>query len=286
MSERDALTIRDIERRTGVHASTLRIWEARHGFPEPRRLPSGHRRYSEEDSRIVRRVVELRAGGLSLSVAIDRARGAQTHPEVPIFAALRRERPDLRAHALSKRALVRLSHAIEDECSARPRQRVLVGAFQQRRFYRHDRARWQDMARASDLCLVLLPPAGRRARAPRAASPLEIPSGAWDPAGREWLLVSSAEGSYACLAAWERPGQQTTADGERVFDAVWTLDASAVRVALRSLSGRLAAEWPEPARLLLSHADELGATPVAGLGEASAIMARMLEYLDAYQAPG
>jgi DNA-binding transcriptional MerR regulator/methylmalonyl-CoA mutase cobalamin-binding subunit len=35
-----------VTRRTGIGQHTLRAWERRFGFPEPRRLPSGHRRYT------------------------------------------------------------------------------------------------------------------------------------------------------------------------------------------------------------------------------------------------
>jgi DNA-binding transcriptional MerR regulator/methylmalonyl-CoA mutase cobalamin-binding subunit len=35
-----------VTRRTGLGEHTLRAWERRFGFPEPRRLPSGHRRYT------------------------------------------------------------------------------------------------------------------------------------------------------------------------------------------------------------------------------------------------
>jgi DNA-binding transcriptional MerR regulator len=38
------LTISDVAERTGIPASTLRMWEARYGFPEPRRPTGSHRR--------------------------------------------------------------------------------------------------------------------------------------------------------------------------------------------------------------------------------------------------
>ncbi|MEJ2190590.1 MAG: MerR family transcriptional regulator [Acidobacteriota bacterium] len=34
-----------VTRRTGIGEHTLRVWERRFGFPQPLRLPSGHRRY-------------------------------------------------------------------------------------------------------------------------------------------------------------------------------------------------------------------------------------------------
>jgi DNA-binding transcriptional MerR regulator/methylmalonyl-CoA mutase cobalamin-binding subunit len=50
--------IRELVRRTGVNASTLRAWETRHGLIRPTRTPSGHRLYSDAD---VARIRELRA---------------------------------------------------------------------------------------------------------------------------------------------------------------------------------------------------------------------------------
>ena len=35
--------------RTGLGVATLRAWESRYGFPEPERLPNGHRRYRIAD---------------------------------------------------------------------------------------------------------------------------------------------------------------------------------------------------------------------------------------------
>jgi methanogenic corrinoid protein MtbC1 len=37
-----------VTRATGIGEHTLRAWEKRFGFPKPERLPSGHRRYPEE----------------------------------------------------------------------------------------------------------------------------------------------------------------------------------------------------------------------------------------------
>ena len=44
------------ERDTGIGRDTLRVWERRYGRPEPIRLPSGHRRYTAEQIRWLRRV--------------------------------------------------------------------------------------------------------------------------------------------------------------------------------------------------------------------------------------
>lgn len=57
------LSIGDIAEATGVSPDTIRVWERRYGRPEPVRLPSGHRRYTEEHVRWLRRVTEALARG-------------------------------------------------------------------------------------------------------------------------------------------------------------------------------------------------------------------------------
>jgi len=279
MTDRDGLTISEIERRTGVQASTLRIWELRHGFPEPQRLVSGHRRYSERDCEMVRRVVEHRTAGLSLRAAIERARGSQAQPEPSVYGALRRLRPDLPDHVLNKRALVAISHAIEDECFTRAHKHLLLGSFQTEHFYRQAESRWQDMARGASLAAVFA--AFDEPQRARLDGPLELSSSPWDPSRREWLLLCDAEGCHVCLAAWERPGQRDTRDAERLFEAVWTLDPSAVREAIRLLASRVSALDPTLAERLLERAAALPAGPAEELRTASAMMSRMLAYLSA-----
>ncbi|MBK6741574.1 MAG: MerR family transcriptional regulator [Hydrogenophilales bacterium] len=63
--------IRELVKRTGVNASTLRAWENRHGLIVPARTHSGHRLYSEKDVQRVRRLQELLAQGLSLNEIAD-----------------------------------------------------------------------------------------------------------------------------------------------------------------------------------------------------------------------
>ena len=58
------LTIGELARHTGISTQLIRAWEQRFGFPEPVRLPSGHRRYTDADVRAVQRVVEERDRGL------------------------------------------------------------------------------------------------------------------------------------------------------------------------------------------------------------------------------
>ena len=77
-------------RLTGVSRERLRTWERRYGFPEPRRVGSGPRRYAIED---VQRVVAVRRAaeaGVPIPHAIDRTRddNAPSHMAAGTFAAL------------------------------------------------------------------------------------------------------------------------------------------------------------------------------------------------------
>lgn len=64
--------IRELVRRTGVNASTLRAWENRHGLLRPTRTPSGHRLYHLADVQRVRRVQDFLAQGMSLPAIVAR----------------------------------------------------------------------------------------------------------------------------------------------------------------------------------------------------------------------
>ena len=205
MSELDnaaALTIREISARSGVSEGTLRMWETRYSFPNPHRLASGHRRYSERELEQVRAVIRARGQGLSLPTAIDHARrvGDQLRPSV--YSALREGFPYLQPHLLPHRALVSLSHAIEDECCARAERPILFGCFQHERFYRQAESRWRELARTAEGAVALAD--FPRSRRPKRA-PTEIAISDTDPLMREWVVVCDAPGFAACLVAWERP---------------------------------------------------------------------------------
>ena len=80
------LAMGDLVGRTGVPEGTLRMWERRHGFPVPERLPSGHRRYRESDVELVLRVVRLRETGLSLAAGASATTTSSGDPSSPAFA--------------------------------------------------------------------------------------------------------------------------------------------------------------------------------------------------------
>ncbi len=219
------LSIGDVAERVGVGEGTLRSWEARYALPQPRRLPSGHRRYSELDVRGVRAVLQARAEGLSLAGAIDRARQVQSEPRPSVYGAVRQRFPHLHPQLLPKPALLWLSHAIEDECGARAPQPLLLACFQRERFYRHAERRWRELARTAGRAVVLAD--FPRVRKPR-HGPVEVPIPPTDPVLREWVLVCDAPQFSGCLIGWERPGGAAL---PRRFETVWTVEPEVVREA-------------------------------------------------------
>ena len=266
------LSIGDLAARSGINEATLRMWESRHGFPVPQRLESGHRRYTEQDLEAVRSVVRARAEGLSLTGAIERARRLSEEPAPSVFSALRQAFPELQPYVFAKRSLLRLSHALEDECALRARQPMLFGCFQEERFYRASESRWRELARTAQLALVFAD--FDRLRRPRRA-PAEVPLGAAAELRREWVIVFDAPNVAGCLAAWERPA---TGSRGRVFETIWTVDRAVVRHAARvcaDIAGQASAALVQDVRERL--ADE----PVAAdddVRTAVAVASRMVVY--------
>jgi DICT domain-containing protein len=252
------------------------MWETRYGFPVPERLPSGHRRYSDDDVQRVRQVSRDREAGMSMPAAIERAQQIAGEPEPSIFAGVRRRRPDLQPYLLAKRTLIALSHAIEDECAARAERPVLFGSFQRERFYRDAEPRWRDLARTSTAAVVFADFAEKRTPP---GAPAEIPLDRSDPLGREWSLICDAPGYAAFLAAWERPGQDDIPDRERRFETVWSVEPRLVREASRIAAGLVERIEPD---LLDPIVERLRHTPPPSADELSLVGAltnRMVAYV-------
>ncbi len=278
MSELDssaALTIREISARSGVSEGTLRMWETRYSFPNPQRLASGHRRYSERELEQVRAVIRAREQGLSLPTAIDHARrlGDQLRPSV--YSALRESFPYLQSHLLPQRALVSLSHAIEDECCARAERPLLFGCFQHERYYRRAESRWREMARTAERAIALADfPRSRRPK----RGPVEIAIDERDPLMREWVVACDSPGFAACLVAWERPRD----DGQpRSFETIWTVEPSVVRAAARACCELAARSAPKYVEDLRERLDAPASSGAQDLRSAVDLTTRMVLYATA-----
>ena len=269
------LTMGEMSARSGVSEATLRMWEVRHGFPQPRRMASGHRRYSESDVARVRAVVRGRESGLSLQAAIELA--LDTDDELPpsVYASLRSRFRHLDSQLLSKRAMLCLSRAIEDEALARAERPLLFGCFQEERFYRYSERRWRELARTAEQVIALAD--FRRVRRPKGGA-LEIPIQRGEPIAREWAIVCESPSFGACLTGWERPHEGAR---ERVFEALWTVEAPAVRLAAQVCWELAAASAPKE---LGDLRDRLYHAPVAReheLRSAIQLSTRMVRYATA-----
>jgi len=232
---------------TGVPAATLRMWEARHGFPSPSRLAGGHRRYDDRDAELVRAVLRARQEGLSLAAAIDRVRADDVTAPASIFAGLARRRPDLQPMTFNKPALLALSRAIEDEHLAAARAGVMIGSFQTARFYRQSERRWRELARNAGVAVVLAD--FKRLRRP-AHGPVQVPVRRDHPLAREWAIVMHAPDASACLAAWEIPAPLAPADAERRFEVLWSPEPEVVVDALAVAAELIAPLAPDVAGAL------------------------------------
>jgi DICT domain-containing protein len=279
------LAIKDVADRTGIAAGTIRMWEQRYGFPRPGRTGAGYRRYTDDDVETLQRIMALRDRGLSIPAAIERAReaGATTdHPS--LFAAVSGIDPGARPQVLRKSTLVALSLAIEHECLAHAASPLLFGAFQRERFYRPVEPRWARLAMHADAAAVFADfPALRHP----AGGPVEIPVGDGSALGNEWALVVDAPGFAACLLAWEHPALEAEppADGERRFEALWTVDPRATRRAAE-VAARLAARADPGLGAELERL--LGDRPLALERPAPALTAltnRMIAYLEQRPSP-
>ena len=273
-----ALTISDLAERTGVPPATLRSWEHRYGFPRPSRQAGGHRRYAEEDVAAVLDVLRHRDAGLALEAAVRRATGPGLHSR-SVYAELRRRHPELTPRLLSKRSLVALSHAIEDECCARAEQPLLFAAFQRDAFLRASYARWVELARTARATVVFADLAEPRPQEP--GLPLEVALPRESPLNREWVVVCDAPDLPACMAAVELPGQEGISDALRRFEVVWTVEAPAVRDAGRvaaALADEYRPGWRSGDLTLL---DEEAPAPSADLRRAADLLGRMIGYVDA-----
>jgi DICT domain-containing protein len=276
-----SLTTAQLAQRTGIPAGTLRVWQARHGFPEPASPGHGRPTYGEEEIAAVEQLVRLRAEGLSMSAAVARVRSARIATPASIYAGLRARRPDLAPQMLSKRALLALTHAIEDEHAARGGDGLLLGSFQQARHFRASQRRWRELARPTSAAVAI---ADFSRSAARPGPPIELSVSPEHPQSREWTLIACSSKAQACIAAWEVPAARPADEGSRQFEFVWSFDPGVVAAAVSAAVELLRALAP-------AVADSLGEWDGAGpTGQAPGfgadLTARAFAYLAAGFEPG
>lgn len=277
-----SLTIGDLAERTGLSTATLRMWEQRHGFPSPRRLDSGHRRYDEADVDAVRAVVRRRDAGVRLDVAIGETTTAallDAAPPAPsVFAGLRRLHPHLATHRLKKSTLLALSWAIEDEFCAKADRAHIFGAFQAGKNYEPAHDRWVELARVSRSAFVF---ADWDVEEP-GSSPVKVPLTPDAPMRREWAVICDAVDLPVALTAWELPGQRVVRDRDRIFESVWTVEPAAVRDAARICAQVAATSLPHAAAPVLYDLAERPAPGLADLASVTSMFNRVVAYVDRF----
>jgi DICT domain-containing protein len=271
------LTIGELAAHTGLTPELLRTWETRHGFPEPTRLPSGHRRYTGEDVRAVQRVLAEKDHGVKLEHAIAAARRAGTVEDSgSVYAALSARHPTLPSYTLSKRTLLALSWAIEDECVAAASHAVLIGTFQKARYFGQSQLRWEDLARTARASLVMadFPAHDDTARPARVAVPDD------SPLLREWIVACDGPSLAATLVAWELPGQEQVAEPHRHFEAIWTVEGRIVRDAATLTAQAGAALGSRSSRRVIDLLEDAPPPSTASARNATAVFNRMVAYAD------
>lgn len=176
---------------------------------------------------------------------------------------------------MPKSAVLALSRAIEDEYCAHAADGLLVGSFQEERFYRRSERRWRELGRTAEIAVVLAdfpqlntPP----------DAPIEVPIAGRRPLSREWSVVISAAGSQACLAAWEQPSQDELPDPLRRFEVLWSFDPGVVADAVQVTSELLEPIAPDLARRIAAH-DVAPERPEPALRYGSSLTQRMVGYL-------
>jgi DICT domain-containing protein len=269
------LTIGELAERTGVTTTTLRSWELRHGFPTPDRLPGGHRRYRPGDVAIIEAVTRARREGVPLADALERARRRVQAPRASILAAVRSMLPDIPPVVLSKATMYDVSRAIEDAAAAHTGS-VVIGAFQEPRFWDPAGERWQRLAASADVAVALaaFPGTERQGRVWRVG--LDPAT----PVAREWAVVVDGEAFGACLVGVERtdPGRRT--DRRRRFEAVWTVEPAVVREAARAGAAIAAARAPDLGRILGARLAPPPCATEASLRLATTVTNRILHHVE------
>ena len=275
------LAIKEVAERTGLAAGTIRMWEQRYGVPVPSRTESGYRLYTDGDVELLRRAVAFRERGLSVSAALERARGVGGPTDRPsIFAAIASGETPVRPLVLRKRTLLAISRAIEDETLARAAAPVVFAAFQTERNYRAVQHRYERLAHNADAAVVFADFAAPRAEE---GMPAEVPIASDDALGNEWAVIVDAPGCAACLLAWEQPRRADVriADRERRFESIWTTDPQVVRrAALVScmLAARSCPALADRVEALLADRPLAVEEPAPAL---TALTNRMVAYLEA-----
>jgi len=275
-------TIKEVVNRTGLAASTIRMWEHRYGFPQPARTESGYRHYSNEDIAKIKSVLAYRDRGLSIPASIERVLASDAPAEPSIYAAVATADGAPVPQVLRKSTLHALSRAMEHEALAQGSSPICFGAFQHEAFYRPVEQRYRQIARQAEATVVFADFAHVTDHGK--GKPVEIPIRSEDALGNEWAVIVDSPGYAACLLAWEQPqenGFGGTRDLERRFESLWTVEPKIVRRAAE-VAARLAGRSDEALGRRLT--EMLSERPIAA-GEPTQVLTsltnRIVKYVEA-----
>lgn len=261
--------------RTGVTPGVLRTWDTRFGFPAGSRSATGHRRFTDDDVALVRQVLEVRASGLPLQVAIDAVR-RRREPAESVHAVMSRDFPQLGVQRLGRRALIALSHAVEDEAMARAERPLVLGTFQEGHRYARSAHRWSELARTASWSAVVADFDDDWPADP-AASPARCQLPERSALRREWTVVSVSESRAAVLSAWEVPAVPGAAP---VYESVISTHRPAAVAAARVLVDVAQAAGAQPPASVVRLLDEPARVPDTSGADADRMWLRALARLD------
>ena len=88
-----------------------------------------------------------------------------------------------------------------------------------------------------------------------------------------------APGPAALLSGWELPGQEMTADRDRRFEALWSVDRQVVRDAVLAAASLVASAEPGLSGQLRALAGDGAPPPADDLRRAAGLLDRTLDYL-------
>ena len=192
------------------------------------------------------------------------------------------KRPHVTSYRLSKATLIALSWAIEDQFCTPAESPLLFGAFQRPKFFRPARRRWEHLAATAAQAMVFAQFDEADTGAGAGEGPLRIGLAAEAPLAQEWVIVCDSRDLPVVLAAWEMPGQTVVAERDRIFQAVWTMEPEAVRLASRICAQVAADSGVEEAKPVLYALADNPPPAVIGPAEASELFSRVIAYLDRF----
>ena len=204
--------------------------------------------------------------------------------EDSLFDRLRSVSPDLQVLSVSKSTLVATSHLIETLVAKHAERCVLLSGFQHGRHWAAERDRYLELAGANDLIAVF---AGREPFADGGADHVGLRLRSGDPLAQEWFVLALGPGLAITLCGLDSHAQvarlQPVREADRVFDVVWSVDASVAAVAAEVVVAALRRSAPDRAdevEARLAQAMEHPPTVAETQQAADALLAGMVQRLE------